>query len=252
MNELDFYSRVSNHKVLSREEELKLTTATKNGDTLAREKLIMSNIRLAKKIAKSFHNNSNSSLEDLVQEAILGLCKSVDLFEPNLGHKFSTYASWWIKQRVRSYILSMSSIAKLPGNGRQLSWQVNNLIKEYKESFGTTPSIEELSNALNVTPSLLQGVVSCIQQPINLDSPVKSSDEGVRFFHETIEDENAVDASENIDNQKLISAIIKGISKLTPREETILRLRFGIIDDLRSKKEYSEENLILCETKEGV
>jgi RNA polymerase sigma factor (sigma-70 family) len=240
-----FFDEVGAHQLLSREEEIKLAQRAKSGDKLAREKMILSNLRLAVKIANEFHNKSSCSLEDLIQESNLGLCKAVDLFDPDLGFKFSTYASWWMKQRVRSHILGNTGIARLPSNARMIAWQAKKISKEYEEEFGRTPALEELANLLNVSESLLRGVTTCTQRAVDLDAPVRSDDGGQRAFHETIEDDKAVDPNSKIDDKRLMQAIYDGMSLLTPREQVVLRLRFGLIEDLKNNPHFAASNLIL-------
>lgn len=240
-----FFEEVGQHKLLTREEEIALAHRIKMGDQHAREKMILCNLRLAVKIANEFHNKSSCSLEDLIQESNLGLCKAVDLFDPTRGFKFSTYASWWMKQRVRSHILGSTGIAKLPSNARMIAWQAKKVSKEYEEEFGRTPALEELASILNVSEGLLRGVITCTQRPVDLDAPVRSDDGGQRVFHETIEDDRSVNPANKIDDTRLMQAIYNGMSELTPREQVVLRLRFGLIDDLKNNPHFAASNLIL-------
>jgi RNA polymerase primary sigma factor len=242
-----YFSEVGRHKLLTRDEEINIARLAKAGNKAAREKLILSNMRLAIKIAKEFHNKSKCSLDDLIQESNVGLCKAVDLFDPDKGFKFSTYASWWMKQCVRSHILGNTGIARLPGNARMLIYQIKQKTNEYEEEFGRSPTLHELADMLGVSPSVLDGVSTCSNMTVNLDARVSSSSDGSRAFHDTIEDENAQSVDELIDRDRLIDAVYKSMSTLTPREEIVLRLRFGLIDDLRQNEEFNQSRLILEE-----
>jgi len=240
-----FFEEVGRHQLLSREEEVALGRRIKNGDQQAREKMVLCNLRLAVKIAKEFYDKSSCSLEDLIQESNLGLCKAVDLFDPDRGYKFSTYASWWMKQRVRQHILGNSGIARLPGNARMVNWQAKKATKEYEQEFGRTPTLKELAGILNVSEGLLRGVTTCAKRPVDLDAPVRSADGGSRVFHETIEDKTTRNPDRKIDEARLMRAIYEGMSSLTPREQVVLRLRFGLVDDLKHDPRFSASNLIL-------
>jgi len=240
-----YFNEVGRHDLLTREEEVALARRSRKGDKNARDKLVLSNLRLAIKIAKEFHGKSKCSLEDLIQESNLGLCKAVELFDPDRGFKFSTYASWWMKQRVRSHILGNSGIARLPGNARMINWQAKQKTKEYEEEFGRSPTLQELADLLNVSTSVMRGVRSCSSYPVNLDAQVNDENSVARPFHETIEDETIEDASNTIDKNRLIKAIYESMSSLTKREQVVLRLRFGLIDDLKSDPDFSPQRLVL-------
>jgi RNA polymerase primary sigma factor len=242
------FKEIGKHKLLTREEEIALATRARAGDKAARDKMVLSNLRLAVKIAKDFHNKSSCSLEDLIQESNLGLVKAVDLFDPTRGFKFSTYACWWMKQRVRQHILSTSGIARLPGNARMLVYQAKRARKDYEEEFGTSPTIDELADILNVSSSQLRGVLSCSSIPKSMDAPTRTSEGEGRLFHETIEDESLEDPGISMDNEKVLSAIYKCLSSLTPREQLVMRLRFGLLDDLRDDPRFAASNLILEES----
>jgi len=240
-----YFNEVGRHDLLTREEEVDLARRARKGDKSAREKLVLSNLRLAIKIAKEFHGKSRCNLEDLIQESNLGLCKAVDLFDPERGFKFSTYACWWMKQRVRSHVLGNSGIARLPGNARMINWQAKQKTKEYEEEFGRSPTLQELADLLNVSPSVMRGVRTCSSYPVNLDARVGDGNGGSRPFHDTIEDETIEDFDVSIDRTRLVKAIYESMSTLTKREQVVLRLRFGLIDDLKEDPDFSPQHLIL-------
>lgn len=241
-----FFNEVGNHKLLTKKEEVELSRRAKAGDKFAKDQMVLSNLRLAIKIAKEFHNKSNCSLEDLIQESNVGLCKAVEMFDPERGFKFSTYASWWMKQRVRSYIVTFSGVARLPNNTRMIKWQAKKVSAEFEKEFDRTPTTEELSEALGISVGQLKGILACTKSAVNLDQPTARSGDGIgRLFHETIEDPYAVDPIEKLDRQKVLAAIYDGMSQLTEREEVILRLRFGLVDDLKGSAEFSADKLTL-------
>ena len=222
------FQKATRHKLLTKEEEVDLAQRMEKGDRLAREKLISSNLRLAISIANNYRN-SNVPMEDLIQESNIGLIKAVDKFDWRRGFRFSTYACWWIKQSVRRYVNGASHV-KFPSGSRNLIWKINNVRREYEKEFGVYPTNEEISEILGESVNTVANLRSGMQWPINLDASIGGED-GSRTFGETIEDEEAKDPSEMLDQQKLLSLIHGVLENLTSQEERVLRLRFGITEE---------------------
>ncbi len=222
------FQKATRHKLLTKEEEVDLAQRMEKGDRLAREKLISSNLRLAISIANNYRN-SNVPMEDLIQESNIGLIKAVDKFDWRRGFRFSTYACWWIKQSVRRYVNGASHV-KFPSGSRNLIWKINNVRREYEKEFGVYPTNEEISEILGESVNTVANLRSGMQWPVNLDAPIGGED-GSRTFGETIEDEDARDPSEMLDQQKLLSLIHGVLENLTAQEERVLRLRFGITEE---------------------
>ena len=223
------YQKATKHKLLTKEQEVELAQKAEQGDVRAREKLITSNLRLAISIANK-HRNANLPMEDLIQESNIGLIKAVDKFDWRMGVRFSTYATWWIKQSVRRYVSSASSHVKFPSGSRNLIWKINNTRREYEKEFGVFPSNSEVAEILGESADTVKNLRAGMQWPINLDAPIGGED-GSRTFGETILDENAQDPSELIDQRNLLSIIYGVLDQLSAQEERVLRLRFGIAED---------------------
>ena len=145
----NFFKEVGRHPLLTREQEVQLAKAIEAGDKSARDKMVQSNLRLAISIAKQY-NKSGCSLEDLIQESTVGLMEAVDRFDWRKGFKFSTYACWWIKQAVRRHVTSQSSMIRLPNHARTVLWQASQLHKDYVESFGSEPTLEEIASVIGI------------------------------------------------------------------------------------------------------
>ena len=222
------YQQATKHKLLTKEEEVELAQKMEKGDRLAREKLITSNLRLAISIANHY-KNSNVPMEDLIQESNIGLIKAVDRFDWRKGFRFSTYACWWIKQSVRRYVNGDSHV-KFPSGSRNLIWKINNVRREYEKEFGVYPSNDEIAEILGESVKTVANLRAGMQWPVNLDAPIGGED-GSRTYAETIEDTEAPDPSEVLDQQKLLGLINSVLDKLSPQEERVLRLRFGITED---------------------
>ena len=223
------YQKATKHKLLTKEQEVELAQKMEAGDTRAREKLITSNLRLAISIANNYRN-SNVPMEDLIQESNIGLIKAVDKFDWRLGFRFSTYATWWIKQSVRRYVSNATSHVKFPSGSRNLIWKINKTRKEFEAEFGVYPSDEEVAEILGESTDTVKNLRAGMQWPVNLDAPIGGED-GSRTFGETIEDTEAQDPSEVIDQNNLLDLIYGVLDQLSPQEERVLRLRFGITED---------------------
>lgn len=221
-----FFKEVGKHQLLSKEQEVQLAQAIEAGDKLARDKMIQSNLRLAISIAKQY-NKSGCALEDLIQESTIGLMEAVDRFDWRRGFKFSTYACWWIKQAVRRHVTSHSSMIRLPNHARTVLWQANQLRKDYIESFGTEPKLEEIAKALGIGANTLRSLYQSASNTISLDKQIGKSGDDSRKLYEVIPDESdsVLDCLMKSDMQDVVR---QALSSLTAREEKVIRLRFGI------------------------
>ena len=235
MQQFKSYQAATKHKLLTKEQEVELAQRMEKGDKIAREMLITSNLRLAISIANNYRN-SDVPMEDLIQESNIGLIKAVDRFDWRKGFRFSTYACWWIKQSVRRYV-NGSSHVKFPSGSRNMIWKINNVRREYEKEFGIYPTNEEIATILGESVNTVTNLRAGMQWPINLDAPIGGED-GSRTFGETIEDVDAEDPSVNLDQQKLLSLIHGVLDSLSPQEERVLRLRFGITEEENNTKSF--------------
>jgi len=237
-----YFKDVSRHDLLTREQEVFLSKRIESGDLHARDQMIQSNLRLAISIAKKY-SKKGCDLEDLIQESNIGLMKAVDRFDWRRGFKFSTYASWWIRQAVSRHLSTHKSTVRVPSHASGLIWKIKKISKEYEDEFHQQPSITEIADLLGVTEAMvkisLQSAI--IQNPISLDLVLGDEKNG-RRFNELLADENAVDPDEMIDRVKTLKIIQSSLSKLTSREEKILRLRFGIYEDVEI-----DDNFNVCQ-----
>lgn len=224
-----YFNHLSRGRLLTREEEVTLSQRIEAGDKDARRQMIEANLRLAVSIAKR-HQRSGCSLEDLIQESNVGLIKAVDRFDWRRGFKFSTYASWWIKQAVRRHVTDTASDIRVPAHMTALAWHISVFVEEYDSKFGTKPTHEEIAAMMCVPVNTVKDVLSSsgVRATVSLDQMIGDSD-GKKVI-ETIPDEDAVAPDETIDRQKIMAAISRCLDRLTPREEQVLRLRFGVSD----------------------
>jgi|TARA_E500000331_G_scaffold353496_1_gene404316 RNA polymerase primary sigma factor len=250
---LDLYFKdVARGSLLSREEEVSLSKRIENGDSLARAKMIESNLRLAISIAKKYHK-SGCSMEDLIQESNIGLMKAVEKFDWRRGFKFSTYASWWIRQSVCRHISANRNTIKIPAHANSLSWKIKNLVAEYEEEFNQAPTLSEIAEILGVSENMVKASVDSFkfQRLVSLDQSF--GDEDGRSLGDTIPDDDAIHLDDLLDKEKLSNIISSSLSKLTRREEQVMRLRFGLsgVDDSDEEFEISEDEAFLIQI-EGV
>jgi len=238
-----FFKSVGKTNLLTREEEIELSKRIEKGDRKARDRMIRANIRLAISIAKKY-GGKGCDLEDLIQESSLGLIKAVDRFDWRKGFKFSTYACWWIKQAVRQHLASHSGAIRLPTYAKGTLWKMRQVAEEYEKEFGVKPTQQEVADLLGTSVATLMALTKSAATPASLDGSAFKSDPGSdRNMHEVLIDENAPNPEEIIDREKLIDAVRKTLSDLSPREEIVLRLRFGITEkDLAISAEKEKTN----------
>jgi len=229
------------HKLLTKEEEQDLAFRMSKGCMRSRDKLISSNLRLALSVANKYRS-SKISMEDLIQEANIGLIRAVDRFDHKKGFRFSTYAIWWIRQAVKRFISAQTHV-KFPTGSRHLIWKINNIRKDYEIEFGEMPTDEEVAELLGMDKDTVSSLRLGMQWPVDIDKPM-GDEAGSRTFGDTLIDENQVNIEEELDNQRMLEIIRNAFSSLKPQEEKVLRLRFGIYDhdeDLSiTQKEYNK------------
>jgi len=229
-----FFKEVGRHALLTREGEVDLAQQMESKDekvrSAARNRMVQSNIRLAISIAKKYQNRG-CDFEDLIQESTLGLMKAVDRFDWRRGFKFSTYATWWIRQSVMRHITLQSSSIRLPAGANNLVWRARRVAEEYQREFGVQPSVEELADILGVGISSLDVLLQTSKYTLSLDAPgALGDDPDAPRLGDLIPGTGADEIDESIDRDKIALAIRRGLKKLTAREEKILRLRFALVE----------------------
>jgi RNA polymerase primary sigma factor len=225
------FQSIGKTSLLSKEEEITLSKRIESGDMKARDLMIRSNIRLAISIAKK-HANKGLDFEDLVQESSIGLIKAVDRFDWRKGYKFSTYACWWIKQSIQAHVASQSASIRLPNHAKNTMWKMRQITQDYREQFGIDPTNDEIASALGTTPETLQSIISCSATMLSLDAPVGRSEEGgKRTLAEVLTNDDVSDVETMIDRERLMRSMREVLNQLSPREESVLRMRFGISND---------------------
>ena len=222
-----YYKHVGKFDLLTKEQEFALAAKAANGCIRSRHLMVEHNLRLALHIARQY-SKTKCPMEELIAEANVGLCKAVEKFDHTKGFRFSTYATWWIKQAILRYI-SRSTTVKFASGARNKIYKINIARKNYYEEFGCYPEDTELAHLLDMDIRELSELRCANQWPINLDQPINS--EAGRTYGDLIADEDAQCDEERLDHQQIIEAIKAKLSDLKPLEERVMRLRFGITVD---------------------
>ena len=217
-------ARETPEQIESRLEEIKVR---RSAYEQAKRKLSAGNLRLVVSIAKKYRNRGLSFL-DLIQEGNTGLMKAVEKYEYRRGYKFSTYATWWIRQAITRSIADQARTIRIPVHMIETMSKLRNVSKLLLQEYGREPSIEELSRAANVTVDETRRVMKISKHPISLDRPIGDGDDS--YFGDFIEDERAESPINAATHQMLKDKIHNVLDSLTYREREIIKLRYGIGD----------------------
>jgi RNA polymerase primary sigma factor len=198
----------------------------------AREKLVNSNLRLVASVAKRYQGKG-CELEDLIQEGNIGLMDGIDRFDWTRNLKISTYCTWWIRQRIDRLISNHGRTVRVPVHVQTLANKAKSIIENYVSEFNMQPSIEEMANLLDSTEDMAKAALQAMgpNPTIALDHSPSGQSDNDETLHSYIEDEEASSPLDSMSHKELVESI-KGVIKTLPeRDEKILRLRFGIIED---------------------
>ena len=227
---LELYLReVGQVKLLTPAEELTLARRVRRGDEAAREHMIKANLRLVVKIARDYEG-LGLPLLDLINEGNIGLMKGVERFNPAKGAKLSTYASWWIKQSVKRALANQSKTIRLPVHVVDTVAQIRRAEVRLRESLGREPTDEEVASELDLDPRRLRQYREAARAPVSLETPLGSDDDSERVA-EVVADANAVAPFERVLKENDSAMLKEVFSTLSPRERTILSMRYGLEDD---------------------
>ncbi len=211
--------------LLSTEEEIKLAERSANGDEAARDRLIEANLRLVVSIAKNFVGRGMPFL-DLIQEGYIGLIKAVEKFDHTKGYKFSTYATWWIRQSISRAIADQARTIRIPVHMVETITKVKKAQNTLLHRNGHEPTIDEIAEELNMTPSRVREIVRIAQEPVSLEAPVGEEEDS--FLGDFIPDNEAPQPLDAAMQSVFKDELNKALSTLSEREREVLKFRYGI------------------------
>lgn len=190
----------------------------------AKDELVQANMRLVVSIAKKYVNRGLTLL-DLIQEGNIGLMKASDRYESGKGTKFSTYSTWWIRQRITRAILDQARTIRLPVHLIEESTRISRIYTRFMREKGREPASEEVSKIMGLSVVRVNEILRAIQEPVSLETPILSEEKELK---DVIIDEKAISPFRTLENNEASSRIEQVLSSLTGREEKIIRMRFGI------------------------
>ncbi len=222
-----YLKEIGRISLLSPEEELELSERVANGDEEAKSKLAESNLRLVVSIAKRYVGRGLLFL-DLIQEGNIGLMKAVDKFDSDKGYKFSTYATWWIRQAITRALADQARTIRVPVHMVETINKMSRIQRQLTLELNREPSEDELAKKMGISVEKVREVIKISQEPVSLETPIGEEDDS--HLGDFIKDESSMSPEEYATNEILKEEIKSVLMTLQVREQEVLELRFGLVD----------------------
>lgn len=222
-----YLSQINKKPLLSFEDEQILSKKVLAGDRSARQKMIESNLRLVVYLAKPYIGKSKLSFLDLIQEGNIGLAKAVDKFDYTKGYKFSTYASYWIKQSISRAIIDQNKTIRIPVHIVELISKVNKAKNELFQKLNREPSIAEIAELTGLSEKKIKEAINIIKDPVSLNTVI-GNDEDETSLEELVADEKCINPETESISNSVKKTIAEILGTLDSREREVIELRFGL------------------------
>ena len=222
-----YLKEIGKVSLLTQEEEIELAVRMSQGDEEAKRRMAEANLRLVVSIAKRYVGRGMLFL-DLIQEGNLGLIKAVEKFDYTKGYKFSTYATWWIRQAITRAIADQARTIRIPVHMVETINKVIRVSRQLLQELGHDPSAEEIAAEMNMPVDKVRDILKIAQEPVSLETPIGEEEDS--HLGDFIPDEDASEPSEAASFSLLKEQLMEVLDTLTPREKKVLELRFGIVD----------------------
>ena len=222
-----YLKEIGRIKLLSPEEEQEVAKKMAEGDEAARQRMSEANLRLVVSIAKRYVGRGMQLL-DLIQEGNLGLIKAVEKFDYTKGYKFSTYATWWIRQSITRAIADQARTIRIPVHMVETINRVLRTSHAMVQKLGREPTTKEIADELHIEQSKVEEVLKIAQEPVSLETPIGEEEDS--HLGDFIQDDEASQPSEEATYTLLREQLEEVLATLTPREQQVLRMRFGLVD----------------------
>lgn len=215
-------------QLLTPEQEVELAKKILDGDERAKKELSERNLKLVVSIAKKYVNRSSMQFLDLIQEGNLGLLKAVEKFDYTKGFRFSTYATWWIRQSITRAIADQARTIRIPVHMVETIHRLSRVSKQLMQELGRDPTNAEIAERMGLSENRVIEIQKIAQDPVSLESPVGEEDES--RISDFVEDESVKSPTDNAAQDILKAQLLQVIETLTPREQKVIRLRYGLDD----------------------